>query len=561
MTTSVFLAAWAVLATPEAQACGGFFCDTVPVDQAAERILFAMDDTTGKVEVQVQISFEGDAKDFAWVLPVPAEPELTITVDDVFVQLRAATRPAWNLTQTVEGECRSEDDFGVILASSDTDEAGGFSPPKADGGNGVTVVGGGPVGPYETEILLATTSEGLLAYLQAGDYILPDDLAPKLAPYVATGSYFVALRLQKDKTSGDLRPLALSYDGTEAQIPLQLTAIAATPDMRLQPYVLGSARAVPENYLHVTINEITVDWLRGASNYDDVITRAANAAGGQAFATDFAGSAEVLEGRFWSQNLYNVEALAALGTSVPLSRLMDTFQFEAGFPLSAGTAPFLEAIYEIPPSVLTDNGITELQFFSCPDCFGRGYGGDPVDAEALAAALELTWLPAMKHAQELADGATTLTALTSSMDAAEMTVDPQFVLNPDMPDQSNQHSATLVVECGNRVWSWQEAPRRLVLADGRALRLPAEYATDPNFDYDDWLGELADYPADTVEQTARSGGAVVITDNRGTIQGLLDEANTWSPSGCGGCQSTGGLGGLGWVSLGLLGLARRRRSA
>ena len=39
------------LAVPSiAEACGGFFCDTArPVDQAAEEILFAVDDEAGTV--------------------------------------------------------------------------------------------------------------------------------------------------------------------------------------------------------------------------------------------------------------------------------------------------------------------------------------------------------------------------------------------------------------------------------------------------------------------------------------------------------------------------------
>ena len=261
MTQSLFLATLATFASPSAEACGGFFCQAVPVDQAAERIVFAIDEKEEIVEVQVQITYEGDAEDFAWVLPVPAQPELRITVDDVFNTLRTATRPAWNLAQETEGSCREggrNATGGVALDAEESDD-GGFSPPQ-DPGNGVTVVDEGPIGPYETKTLLADDAEALLTYLQDNGYQLPDDLSKNLDPYVADGSYFVALRLQKDKSAGDLRPLALTYAGTEAQIPLQLTAIAATPDMRLQPYVLGSARAVPENYLHVVVNELVVDW-------------------------------------------------------------------------------------------------------------------------------------------------------------------------------------------------------------------------------------------------------------------------------------------------------------
>src|SRR5687768_12805888 len=57
----------------EAPACGGFFCGRQPVDQTAERILFEIGD--GSVTMTTQISFAGDAEDFAWILPLPEVPD------------------------------------------------------------------------------------------------------------------------------------------------------------------------------------------------------------------------------------------------------------------------------------------------------------------------------------------------------------------------------------------------------------------------------------------------------------------------------------------------------
>jgi hypothetical protein len=33
--------------TPAARACGGFFCTNIPVDQSAERIIFAVNEAQG----------------------------------------------------------------------------------------------------------------------------------------------------------------------------------------------------------------------------------------------------------------------------------------------------------------------------------------------------------------------------------------------------------------------------------------------------------------------------------------------------------------------------------
>ena len=115
-----------------AWACGGFFCQQVPVEQAAERILFAIDEDKGRVDVHVQISYEGRAEDFAWVVPTPAEPVLRVTVDDVFQRLAGSTSPTWALTQKTIGKCAfpfSQRLAGTMPFGGSTDDAS--QPPQA----------------------------------------------------------------------------------------------------------------------------------------------------------------------------------------------------------------------------------------------------------------------------------------------------------------------------------------------------------------------------------------------------------------------------------------------
>lgn len=61
----------------EARACGGFFCGQQPVDQTAERILFEVGPDS--VTMTSQISYSGDAADFAWVLPLGSVPHVKLT--------------------------------------------------------------------------------------------------------------------------------------------------------------------------------------------------------------------------------------------------------------------------------------------------------------------------------------------------------------------------------------------------------------------------------------------------------------------------------------------------
>src|SRR5262249_8744021 len=57
-----------------AQACGGFFCTNAPVDQSAERIIFAVNEAAGTIDAYVQINYTGSPDQFAWVVPVPNPP-------------------------------------------------------------------------------------------------------------------------------------------------------------------------------------------------------------------------------------------------------------------------------------------------------------------------------------------------------------------------------------------------------------------------------------------------------------------------------------------------------
>lgn len=552
----------ALLGSAEAFACGGFFCDNVaPVDQAAERIVFAIDDVAEVVEVHVQISYEGDASEFAWVVPVPEEPELFTSVDDLFTRLSPLTMPRFNLNFETEGECRSNGGRGGILtadAGAESDDADfGEEAPE----DGVSVVSKAVVGPYDTVVLQADGSEALLTWLQDNGYDLPDDLSPKLDPYVQGGAYFVALRLTKGNDAGDLVPLGMRYAGTEPQIPLQLTAVAATPDMRLQPFVLGRHRAVPENYYHVTINPLSIDWFQAGANYPDVITEAANIAGGRAFATDFSGPARAFDEAFWSPGLYDVDRIRPY--TDPL-RVVEAMQFEANVPVSTGTAPILQRFLPVPEEVLAD-GVTAVQFYQCIDCWLSGPELDALvlDGEALADALRDDWVAPMRHAQELFDGVDVVTRLTSSISADEMEVDPLFVLNAELDDVPQDRNATLVTDCTVGNPTWEDAPRRLDVEGGPSVYLPAEaqFGFTPD-DLRAWIGDDAAQAVNQVQTTGRSGAPIVVTDNTPDIQAAVDASNEafLAAYGCG-CATGGPGGGLLAGLLGLGAVVGRRRGA
>jgi len=454
LKTLAFVALTSSLPVHTALACGGFFCGGVPIDQNAERLLFAFEDD-GSVEAHIQISFEGEAEDFAWIVPAPSLPELFLSSDDMFLQLAQVTQPSFIMTRREEGSCWDRVRIGFAnqeMSMSDSDSAG------------IDVISEQQVGPFDTAILQADSAEDLLDWLQDNDYDLPDSLDSALSPYVAQGSYFVALRLHNGEDVGSIEPIGMRYAGDKAVIPIQLTSIAATPDMRLEVYVLGEHRAVPDSYLHVKINEAAVDWFGFGRNYADVITQAANEAGGHAFATDFSGPT----------------------------------------PQLAGFGESLDAMFT-------------------------------------------------RHK--------TLTRMTSSMSPSEMTLDPTFVLNPDMGEVSNIHTAELVYQCGGGRYRGR-AKRQLVLADGRAIFVPSEHwfrknETTPT----EFLSELGAMGAIMVEETGKSGAPTPLFDGTADAEVQLNAFNRWVKRTVGACSSLATVpAGLGAGFLLVVGLMRRRKS-
>jgi len=543
----------AVFLSQPAWACGGFFCSAQnPVDQAAEEILFALDD--GQVTMHVKIAYEGPAEDFSWVVPVAAEPTLEIGTDALFTTL-SSLRAQWQLNQDT-GSCGFDD-----YAASATDA--GYA-----GGGGVTIVNTGAVGPYEQVTLLADDTSSLVDWLNTHNFDISPDFDTAIAPYVASGQYFVALRLAKDKDAGDLEPLALTYAGDMASIPIQLTSIAATPDMGLRVYVLGEHRAVPDSYLHVRLNHLAIDWWTAGANVDDAIGLAADEAGGHAFFTDYAGSTEpVLNQVFrsaWDQiDLAGIDSaetlLLAIATEgLPIDDpMLDVLSFHLGLPVSSDTDLDLTEVFGCM-SPGTYYGYTYTGGASSGECFSDELAALEFDPAALAADVELNVLEPRRRTEALLAAYPMISRMTSSVSPTEMTVDPTFVLNPDMGNVNQTRRATEAYDCDNNEGLF-EASRELRLADGRRVRLPSrERLSELGLTEFEWLTRngMTTPAAAIIERTSDAGKPEVLVDN----QGLLDQQiRALLNGGACGCRSTSPA--VGWLAaLPLLALLRRRRT-
>ncbi|MCA9527289.1 MAG: DUF2330 domain-containing protein, partial [Myxococcales bacterium] len=320
-------------------------------------------------------------------------------------------------------------------------------------------------------------------------------------------------------------------------IPLRPTATAANRDMGIIVHVLGSARAIPVNYRHVVINEGAIDWVSGGRNYTDVVSQAADEAGGRAFVTDFAGR------HAGGVSPLPAEAIAALGEAPTWEDVL-----RSGLVVDADVARVLAAsITETAP------GLDPAQAVACPRC----YGDDEVTLDGAAFVHRLreeVEAPRLAIAR-LFETHPYLTRLYTTMSPDEMAEDPVFDENPDLEDAWNLHLATRYITCDESGPRFDEA----VIETASGLRFALRDGQNPDA-IRRQNGETvrgAGVPAAAViEQTLVAGQSRILTDRRRVLAARYGASG--GGEGCG-CTAGGGRPAtLGLLLLGLVGLRRRR---
>jgi hypothetical protein len=516
-----------------AQACGGLFCSaSAPVNQAAERIIFSKNEDQ-TVTAVVQIQYEGPSEEFAWVLPVPGIPEVKVSSDLAFTRLQQASNPQYSFTTEVEGKCKSGDSSSAFgpTADSETGGAGG-----AGGEGGVNVLASGTVGPYDFVVIEPDAS-----YEQIGDVVIewltlegydvvppggdPDDIATLLGSYFQGEMNLIAFRLTKGNDTGTIRPIWITYESDQPMIPIRPTAVAANDDMGVMVWVLGESRAVPVNYKALELNQVLINWLTGASNYNQVVVAAANEAGGQGFVSERAGP---------SADYDNVIIL--------------DFEKEDWEALRASAAVLS------PAELLSESGFRFDGWDGYEALVERFEAVENFDTQAFIDALGEEVVEPMIATQELLLSRPYVTRLYTTLSAPEMDLDPLFDFNPDLPMVSNIHSARRVIECHRSVYQW-EAPSRFHLEDGRVVRLNAGDPWPFAPEQEDAL------PANAlVLALTTSGPGTVVQDNSEAIDQALAVHNaSVSSPGCGCGVVAPRSHAAAWASLALFVLLRRRR--
>lgn len=504
-----------------AAACGGFFCNqNQPVNQAAEGIIFA-DNGDGTVTAVIQIKYQGPSESFSWLLPISSVPkadsDIGVASDIAFQRLQAATNPNYQLNIRVEGTCK-QGDFSVgqpSAGSAGASASGG----AGNGGPIVNVEASGVVGSFDWTVIsvdksTADPADAAAAWLTSNGYDVPSGSRALLGPYLEEGLYLLALKLVKGADTGSIRPIALTYRGTQPSIPVKLTAVAANDDMGVLAWVLGKSRAIPKNYYSLELNEARINWFNANSNYNQVVIDAANDAGGQGFVTEYAGSTKGLEDAIWQP--FEEQRWTTIQKTVypSLSQLFNDLY---------GSYGSFDGFWEATKAAVTLPATLPFEDFkACPTCYQDQVTFSP---SAYFAELEKSVIQPMKLVRDLVAAHPELTRLYTTLSAEEMTLDPLFSFNADLPDVSNQHTAERVIECNPKVYQF-DAPWRIELPQGGVIRGQGAAGV--------WPDALAALPPNlSIARAAESGAGKVVEDNTGMISAALAAYNEAFPAAAG----------------------------
>jgi hypothetical protein len=201
---SMMIGLMLLVSSASVAACGGFFCQNVPIDQSAERIIFTVngDDTITAV---IGIQYEGAAEDFSWLLPVPSVPEVDVAEQSALDTIQSVTNRSFT----------APTNYCPDISYCDCGGGGG------GGGGPIT----GSAGPYDYVILTEDDTDFVIEWLREFGYRVTDDMIPLIEYYVVVEKMeILAMRLSQGYEAGDIQPVKLTYQAENPMIPIILTS-------------------------------------------------------------------------------------------------------------------------------------------------------------------------------------------------------------------------------------------------------------------------------------------------------------------------------------------------
>ena len=224
----------------DANAFCGHYVGTTGADLYNNASQIAVARQGGRTTLTLVNDFEGDASEFALVVPVPE----VLGADDVaVVDPSVVTRvDAYSAPRLVRYECSDFSyggDTGALDSANEESEASG-----GDADDSVTVEAEFSVGEYDIVILSAEESAALIVWLNDNGYGVSEDAEELLGGYLSAGAKFFAAKVNLDNVpdgASYLSPLQFGYESEVFSLPIRLGTLNSGGEQDLILYVLSDA--------------------------------------------------------------------------------------------------------------------------------------------------------------------------------------------------------------------------------------------------------------------------------------------------------------------------------
>lgn len=166
----------------------------------------------------VSTTFSGQAKNFGWILPTPAEPQVSQASDELFTALDDLTRPKYK-AEPIPMLGAPPNSLSIPSIKEDT------SP---------TILQTKKVGIFDLTVLKASDAEGLTKWLEKNGYPYPSDHQLTMQSYIDKNWYFSVAKVDsstlssggKYLKSGHASPIQLSFKTDQIVYPLKISGLA-----------------------------------------------------------------------------------------------------------------------------------------------------------------------------------------------------------------------------------------------------------------------------------------------------------------------------------------------
>lgn len=254
------LALFTLAAAPDARAFCGFYvakADTKIFNRASKVVLVRDGDRT---VMTMANDFQGDAKDFAVVIPVPTFLERDqIHVGD---QKHIDHLDAYSAPRLVEywdeNPCERRRYDMMARSAVPASAPAGAGGSARDAALGVKVEAQYTVGEYDIVILSAEQSNGLETWLTENGYRIPSGAGEVLGSYIKQKMRFFVARVnlaEKAKLGFSfLRPIQVAYESPKFMLPIRLGTVNADGPQELFVFALSKqGRIETTNYRTVKL--------------------------------------------------------------------------------------------------------------------------------------------------------------------------------------------------------------------------------------------------------------------------------------------------------------------